>query len=217
MPVSSFILIRVTRFIVRQAWKTILFFAVSAAIFYTCTLYYVYDHMEGNAKFPADCGIVFGTAVWAVRNGAGEVVGATAGPGIERRVITAAHLVEEGSLRRLFLSGGKGEGNPKSEAEVMREVAREQGIPARLLMVEDRARSTWENLENTRPLTSGCSSVVAISDGYHLARIGLQAQIQGFALTTYPATPRPSMLFFLRSWLREAAGIDLLVLLQLLT
>lgn len=188
-----------------------------AAIFYACTLYYVYDRMEGNTVLPADCGIVFGTAVWAVRNSAGEVIDATAGPGIERRVTTAVRLVEEGSLRRLFLSGGKGEGNQQSEAEVMREVARQQGIPARLLTVEDRSRSTWENLEYTRPLTSGCSSIVAISDGYHLARIGLQAHLQGFALTMYPAAPRPSTLFFLRSWLREAAGVDLLVLQRLLT
>lgn len=190
---------------------------VPAAVFYACTLYYVYERMEGNAVLPADCGIVFGTAVWAVRNSAGEVIGATAGPGIERRMRTAARLVEEGSLRRLFLSGGKGEGNQKSEAEVMRDVSLEQGMPARLLTVEDRSRSTWQNLEYTRPLTSGCTSIVAISDGYHLARIALQAHMQGFALMMYPATPRPSTLFFLRSWLREAAGIDLLVLQRLLT
>lgn len=182
-------------------------------VFYATTVLYVFQGMEGNAQLPADCAMVFGTAVWPVRDANGEVTGAVAGPGIERRVGAAVDLVKQGSVRRLLLSGGKGEGNRTSEAEVMRSVALAQGMSPSIITVEDRSRSTWENLLFTRPLTSECASVVAISDGYHLARIALYAHRQGWLqLQTYPAADRPGFLFMAKSLLREAVGIDVLVL-----
>ena len=199
------------RFLLCWIRRVLLVVLLPVILFYACTLSYVYDHMDGNAVLPADCGLVFGTAVWPVYNASGEITTSAAGPGIERRVTAAVDLVKKGSLHRLILSGGKGEGNQKSEAEVMRDVAIAQGILRGDITVEDRSRSTWENLHYSRPLTSGCSSVVAISDGYHLARIALHAHMQEFALTTYPAEARPSELFLLKSSLREAVGIDLLV------
>ncbi|MSR86939.1 YdcF family protein [Candidatus Peribacteria bacterium] len=179
---------------------------------YGATVVYVYTGMDGTAVFPVECGIVFGTAVWPVYNTAGEVATSVAGPGIKRRVSAAAELLKQGNIRRIFVTGGKGEGNRKSEGQVMREYAISIGVPKDVIAVEDRARSTWENLENTRPLTGGCTSVVAISDAYHLARIRLQARLQGWDLQTYPAQDPESLLFTARNLLREAAGIDSLVL-----
>lgn len=195
----------------------IVYFGLPVAIIYGSTVWYVYARMDGNAVLPADCGIVFGTAVWPVFDKEGDIVDSTAGPGIRRRVATAADLLEQGSLKRLFLTGGKGEGNQKSEGEVMRAYAIKIGVPVDKITVEDRARSTWENLLYTHPLTSECSSIVAVSDSYHLARIALQARYQGVDLTTYPAKLAPTDFFVARNLLREALGIDWLVLQQLLT
>lgn len=204
---------RVLRWIIHLSLSIVL----PVALFYACTVYYVVDHMGGSASFPADCGIVFGTAVWPVFDKKGDIVNSTAGPGIRRRVSAAAKLIKKGSLRRLFLTGGKGEGIQKSEASVMREYALTLGVSAETITVEEHSRSTWENLKNTRPLTLGCSSFVAFSDGYHLARIALQAHVQGWEVQTYPAAPVPSRAFTVQSVLREALGIDLLVLERLLT
>ncbi len=198
---------RVLRWLIRLTCS----FLFAVGLFYACTVYYVVDHMGGSATFPADCGIVFGTAVWPVFDKEGDIVNSTAGPGIRRRVSAAAELIKKGSLHRLFLTGGKGEGIQKSEGTVMREYALKLGIPAEKITIEDEARSTWENLENTRPLTSDCSSFVAISDSYHLARIALQAHAQGWEVQTYPAAPVPSRAFTVQSVLREAVGIDYLV------
>jgi len=58
--------------------------------------------------------------------------------------------------------------------------------------MEDQARSTWENLLYSKNLTSKCSSVVAISDQYHLGRIKLLALRQGWrGLMTLPAQDHP--------------------------
>lgn len=161
----------------------------------------------GNAVLPAECGVVFGAAVTALRDDRGRVVAEVAGPGIARRVDTAVNLWKNRQIERIFLSGGKGEGMTRSEAEVMLERALKQGIPRNVLVGEDTSKSTEENLQNVAMLTKDCRSIVAISDGYHLTRIRLLAWQQGMHLTTYPAQRQPDRAFELSSLLRETCGV----------
>lgn len=199
----------------RKFWMSlrlaVLIIGLPLAVFYLMTVLYVAERMGGTGEQYADCGIVFGAAVHPIRNGSGSVTGLTAGPGIARRVSTAAELFDQGRLHRLFFTGGRGEGNSKSEARVMQQYAVSLGVPAGRITLEENSRSTWENLLYTRSLTEDCRSTLAISDGYHLARIRLIAGIQGWDLPTYPADHPPSILFTARSLLREAIGVDLLV------
>lgn len=126
----------------------------------------------GNASLPADCGLVFGAALGA-RN--------TPGPAIVRRVGEAARLWREGLVDTLILTGGKGDGRQFSEAAVMRQEAIRDGVDGRDILIEDAARSTKENLANSRFLVENhCETVVAISDRYHLARIRLLAKRAGW-------------------------------------
>ena len=197
--------------------RLIFLFCVPLAIFYTTTVLFVIQRSGGTGEKTADCAVVFGTAVRPIFNEKGEVIDLTAGPGIMRRVGTAARLFEQGSVHRLFFAGGTGEGNAKSEAEVMKEYAMSLGVPEGRITVEEGSRSTWENILEVRPLTFDCHGVIGISDGYHLARIHLIAHIQSWDLPVIAAEPRAPVLFVARNWLREAIGIDLLVLMQLLT
>ncbi len=151
-------------------------------ILYLSAYTYVHESFEGNAEFPVDCAIVFGAAVYR---------GSYPGPAIVRRVAAAADLYRNENVKRLILSGGRGEGNAQSEAFVMRREALKQGVDMRDIVIEEQSRSTAENLHFTRNLTSDCSSVVAISDQYHLGRIRLLAIRQGwFGLQIYPAQDR---------------------------
>jgi uncharacterized SAM-binding protein YcdF (DUF218 family) len=134
----------------------------------------------GDATLPADCAIIFGAAV---------VSGNLPGPALTRRVGKAAELYRAHQINRLILSGGKGDGNRQSEAAVMRRLAVSLGVSASHITLEQQSHSTWENLLYSRNLTEGCSSIVGISDGYHLARIKLLAFRQGWPrLATIPAT-----------------------------
>lgn len=145
------------------------------------------------------CGLVFGAAVH--RN-------SLPGPGIARRVETAARLYREGLLQHIILSGGKGEEGVASEAQVMRDVALEDGIPAGDLTLEGDSRSTWENLRNSRPLTGSCTTVIGISDRYHLARITFLAHLQGWgSLQTLPSDLEPPWPFEMKSIAREVAAM----------
>ena len=155
---------------------------------------------DGSASLPAECGIVFGAAVHR---------DSTAGPGILRRVGTASDLYNEGQLQRLYLTGGKGSRfQEKSEAEVMKGIAIENGVSPEDIFLEEESTSTWQNLRLTKPLTEDCDSVIGISDRYHLARISFLAKKQGWgSLMTHPAELNVSTDFELWSIVREALGI----------
>lgn len=205
--------------IIRIGKRLILIFGLPAVLLYACTAVYVMQHMRGDGDqfTAADCGIVFGTAVWPVRNQQGNIVDYVAGPGIQRRVSAAAALFAQGRVHRLFFTGGRAEEGTASEAEVMRDYAVSLGVTPERITLEDDATSTWENLVYTRNLTSDCRSVVAVSDGYHLPRIKMYAEVMDWDLQTYPAENPAQMTFTIRSLLREAAAIDLLVVVRLLT
>lgn len=150
---------------------------------------------SGNAHLPSDCAIVFGNAVYP---------SGLPGPGIERRVATAVRLMREGQVRRLIVSGGLTPGYPVSEAQAMQSVAVSDGVDAQMITLESHARSTWENVLFSRPLAADCSSVIGISDRYHLARIQLLARRQGWGeLATYPTDDRPPSATEWKSLLRE--------------
>jgi uncharacterized SAM-binding protein YcdF (DUF218 family) len=146
------------------------------------------------------CGLVFGAAVHR---------DSVPGPGIERRVATAARLYGEELLQHIILTGGKGDVFMKSEADVMREVALRDGISRKDITLETASMSTWENLKNSKPLTGSCATIVAISDNYHLARIGFMAERQGWGsrLKTYPADTGAPWYFQVKSILREVGAL----------
>lgn len=162
---------------------------------------YIMRNFGGNAVFPADCAIVFGAAVHGKQS---------AGPGIARRVTTAATLYENGRINTLYMTGGKGRPLEDSEAAVMRQYALDIGVPSSVIFTENTATSTWENIQKTHPmvLEAGCTSVVAISDRYHLARIRQLAAKEGWSdLMVHPADLHSSRLFEARSIAREAIAV----------
>lgn len=151
-----------------------------------------------QVAFPVECAVVFGAAVRSQ---------GVAGPGIERRVEAAAVLYNEGKVGRLFLTGGKGSAEQPSEAAVMQRVAMRLGVAPEDITLEDQARSTWENIEFTYPKAADCTSVIGISDRYHLARIEYLAERLGWEdFRTLPAGRVPPREFEARAVAREALG-----------
>lgn len=163
--------------------------SVVISILVFCGVFLVWARFPGNAVFPADCGLVFGAGVWPVYNSERRIVDAVAGPGIRRRVQAAADLYRTGQVGQLIMSGGTGEGMPRSEALVMRDYALSLGVPLSAIRIEDQSHSTWQNLQNTQGLTTGCRRLVGISDRYHLARIEVLSALSGRRIMVHPASP----------------------------
>lgn len=166
---------------------------------YVATVAIVVEQFAGQAVLPADCGLVFGAAV----HGAGEP-----GPGIERRTQTAVRLYKEGNIRTMFLTGGKGSDSQESEATVMRKVALRDGVDPDDVFLEEQATSTIENLTFAKPMMQECSTVVGVSDRYHLARIRYIAfRLHWKNFATYPADRNANVHFEVQNVLREAAAV----------
>lgn len=153
---------------------------------------------RGTAVAQADCALVFGSAAYGYD---------VPGPAMLRRVSTAVRLYHEGAVQRLVLTGGKVDDDDQSEAEVMQRYAVRQSVPAAVMRTEERATSTWQNLAYAQPLLQDCTSLLGISDGYHLGRIRLFAFMQGWgSLDTYPADTPPPRMHHLQSFARELAA-----------
>ena len=92
-------------------------------------------------------------------------------PALRRRVLHAVNLMREGRSQAMLLTGGLGE-YPPTEAEVMRKIALQEGIPAERIFLEQEATTTFESvLLCTRIMRQhGWSSAIVVSDPYHLFR-----------------------------------------------
>lgn len=69
----------------------------------------------------------------------------------------------------LLLTGGRTRG-PVSEAAEMAEIARSLGVADDRMVLEERSRTTWENVAFARELVTPGSLVVLVSDGVHVHR-----------------------------------------------
>lgn len=189
------------RVFVFRRWLIVTLALVASAVFFIgfYTVYSVLDHFDGTVESSSfECGVVFGAAVHK---------GNRAGPGIARRVRTAVRLYHEGVIERLYMTGGVGDGNSVSEAEVMRDVALQLGVDDRDIVLEKKSRTTEQNIAFTKPLLEGCKGTVGISDRYHLRRIALLAQKKGLDLETIPADWTAGWQFEFLATVREIVGV----------
>lgn len=199
------------RFFSRRLWLAVLLFAMLLSFSAIVgTTIYIISQFDGTADLKGwsgraeegsrvRCAIVFGAAVHS---------GDTPGPAIVRRVGTAVRLYREKILQHIIFSGGKGSQEIASEAAVMQSVALKSGIPPSSITIEDHSRSTWENLRNVRPFTGSCSTIIGISDRYHLGRIRFLAAVQAYpGLQTFPSDVDSSAVFEVQSTVREVAAM----------
>ena len=108
----------------------------------------------------------------------------------------------------LIPSGGKGDDEPEAEAEAMARYMREQGIPDEQILVEDRSRTTLENLRFSRSLIEkrGEADKVAFStSNYHVYRGGILAAESGWNIDGMGS--RTMWYFWPNAFLREFIGL----------
>lgn len=154
----------------------------------------------GNTDYrrPADAIVVFGARAYA--DGRPSLA-------LEDRVRTAVELYHEGLGRRLYFSGGPGDGE-HHEVDVMLRLAVEAGVPADAIEFDYVGLDTASTVRNTaaRFEEAGIERVLAVSQWYHLPRIKMTYARAGFDVFTVPAKKtRPLRK---RYWfvLREAAA-----------
>jgi vancomycin permeability regulator SanA len=147
--------------------------------------YWAIDRRSGlDDSAPADVILVLGSAVWPNEQPS---------PSLRARTERAIELYQQGYAPYLLLSGGLGR-YPPAEAEVMRRLAVEAGIPQEALILDLEAHSTWESMEKARDIMEqeGWQTAIIVSDPFHIERSLLMAGDAGFAAYGSPALDSPT-------------------------
>lgn len=152
---------------------------VAVAALFVVT-YRTIDQRSGRDESrPADVILVLGSAVWPNEQPS---------PSLRARTQRAIELYQEGYAPYLLLSGGLGR-YPPEEAEVMRRLAVDAGIPQEALFLDKEAHSTWESVQNAREIMEqqGWETAIVVSDPFHIYRSLLMAEDAGIQAYGAPA------------------------------
>jgi len=125
----------------------------------------------------------------------------------EARLRHAVDLYDSGVARLVVFTGGKEPGDQFTEGGSGAHWAELHGVPASATVVEDRSRTTYQNLSGTKRLLAGRVQdrpmrIVVVSDPYHMYRAITQARGLGF--TAYASPTRSSPVSASRLKLTEA-------------
>lgn len=94
-------------------------------------------------------------------------------PGLQERLDLAVELYKQGKFKQLIVSGGLDHNGSKlTEAEGMRNYLVNKGLPAKSILLEPRATSTYENLLFSKQIMDehGLHSSIIITHQYHGSR-----------------------------------------------
>ena len=112
-----------------------------------------------------------------------------------RRINAAINYSRSSPDVIIIVSGGTGEGQRISEAEVMSRVLQNSGISKDQIIIEDRSSSTYENLLFSSELISDLNKKVVISSSeFHLFRAKIIAKKLGFKDVGVLASRTPTIL-----------------------
>ncbi len=151
--------------------------------------------------------------------GARALSGGRPSRAMRRRVDHAVALFDGGAANRLLMSGGRTGGLPP-EAEIMRDLAIEAGVPEDRIHLETDSRSTLENaIYSARILGArGWSRPLVVTDWLHMPRAALAFRSQGIPIETSAVTrgwrdePVSRWLYYLAREALALAGYTVLIL-----
>lgn len=71
---------------------------------------------------------------------------------------------------KIIVSGGVSKGNTKSEAMVMKDYLVSRGVREDRIIIEDESKNTRENMKNVKNLIGNDSTVLVVTNSFHLLR-----------------------------------------------
>ena len=124
---------------------------------------------------------------------------------------TAAAYLKENPETVCIVSGGQGPGEAITEAASMQVYLMKEGIRPERILLEDKATSTWENLEFSLDLiekTAGArpASVGVITSEFHLFRAGFTADKMDLEIVKIPARTE-KFSYRINYFMREIAAV----------
>jgi uncharacterized SAM-binding protein YcdF (DUF218 family) len=135
------------------------------------------------------------------------VLGCRSPAGLRRRLDRGIGLFKQGAAPLLVLSGGGAARVP--EAEIMRHMALDRGVPEAALLVEPGSYDTVGNARETARLLRprGGRRVLLVSDRVHLPRAALLFRLAGLRVAGWAGVPPPSERWEVGAAIRECAAL----------
>lgn len=122
----------------------------------------VYNFAGKTETMEVDAAIVLGAAVF----------GNEPSPVLQERINHAITLYEQGHVKVIIFTGGRGPTGNESEGKISALYALENGVPEEAILIEDTSTSTYENLYNAYQvgLANNLDSYLIVSTPYHMKR-----------------------------------------------
>jgi len=143
----------------------------------------IYIQARTDEARPVDAIVVMGAAQYNGRPS----------PVFEARLTQALALYNAGMAPTIVVTGGKQPGDAYTEAESATGWLVERGVPEGAILMEDEGASTWASLEGVPAVLppDDDTSVLVVSDGFHLFRSEMMLRELGYRAYSSPAPDSP--------------------------
>lgn len=157
-----------------RIWRAIALITAGLALWFIIVGISIWRYGALDFATRADCIIVLGAAVR----------GSSPSPVFEERLRHGISLYRDGLAPRMLFTGGIGENQRHSESRVARAFAIQHGVDPAHILIEERSRTTPQNLVEALALMRqhGLNKAIIVSDPLHMRRsimiadqIGLEA------------------------------------------
>ncbi|MGE5090730.1 MAG: YdcF family protein [Bacillota bacterium] len=169
--------------IVRGLLKSLGFLLLAAGIAFTVALVFVLVVSQQDQRRAADAIVVLGAAQYNGRPS----------PVLKARLDHAAELYRDKLAPRIIVTGGVGRGDTMSEAAVSRRYLLWRGVRDTAIVVQPQGRSTYTSMTVVAQWLQlrRLSSVILVSDPFHMCRLRLEARRTELTAYTSPTPTSP--------------------------
>jgi uncharacterized SAM-binding protein YcdF (DUF218 family) len=168
-------------------------------ILFASLLIYIGNKAHQDTKIKSDVILVLGSKAYSgtdcfgPRCMQGFVPSRHYNPCLVARVNQAVSLYKDHYAPKILMSGGTDKENNVTEAETMKKIANEAGVPEADILIEKQSASTYENFTLSQKIINdmGLRSVIIVSDPYHNARAELVAAKLHYKYSLSPTINSP--------------------------
>lgn len=143
----------------------------------------VYWQARTDAARPVEAIVVLGAAQF---NGQPSAV-------LRARLDRTVEVYRAGYAPLIVVTGGKEPGDAFTEAEASRDYLVGRGVPESAIALENEGRDSWASMQGVARLLAdrGLSTVLLVSDGFHLLRVKIMARDLGLTAFVTAADESP--------------------------
>ena len=169
------------------------------SITFTALLIYISNEAKQDTKVKSDVILVLGGSAYGGTSCYGPICQhdfvpqRRLNPCLVARVDHAVSLYKEHYAPKILMSGGNDKEDNANEAETMKKIAIDAGVPEADILMEKESTSTYENFALSQKIITDAKlhSIIIVSDPYHNARAELIASKLHYKYSVSPAVESP--------------------------